>query len=249
MTDLRNKQLWKVGDLAERTGVSVRTLHYYEEIELLRPSHRTSAGHRLYTPADIRRLSHIKSLRQLGFSLDEIKAALDDPRFSPLGIVERQLFRLREQIAAEQRVCDRLEQLASSLRAGHEVGTEDLFKTIEAMTMYEKYFNEEQLSELRHRREAMGEDKLRESQQQWTELISAVRQEMQAGTDPLSAQVMELARKWRGLIEAFTGGNAKVEESVKEMYRSEPSMRSRFGLDPELTEYIGKALRQLSAQS
>lgn len=245
----RDRQLWKVGELAERTGVSVRTLHYYEEIELLRPSHRSSAGHRLYTPADVRRLSHIKSLRQLGFSLDEIKAALDDPRFSPLEIVERQLGRLREQIAAEQRVCDRLEQIASSLRAGHEVGTEDLFRTIEAMTMYEKYFNEEQLNELRVRREALGEDKMRENQQQWVELIAAMRQEMQAGTDPQSAAVRELAKRWRGLMEAFTGGSAAVEESLKQMYRSEPSVRSRFGLDAELSAYIGKALRQLSASS
>ena len=59
----------KVGKLAKQTGVSIRTLHHYDEIGLLKPSHRTEAGHRLYTPGDIARLQQIKSLQHLGFSL------------------------------------------------------------------------------------------------------------------------------------------------------------------------------------
>ena len=63
----------KVGELAKRTGVSVRTLHYYDEIGLLSPSHRSEAGYRLYSAEDIARLQQIKSLRQLGFRLEEIR--------------------------------------------------------------------------------------------------------------------------------------------------------------------------------
>lgn len=62
--------LWRVGELAKRTGVSVRTLHWYEEIGLLSPSQRSEAGHRLYAAEDLGRLQQIQSLRQLGFSLD-----------------------------------------------------------------------------------------------------------------------------------------------------------------------------------
>ena len=58
----------KVGQLAKRTGVSVRALHYYDEIGLLQPSTLTKSGHRLYGPAELVRLQQIKSLRQLGFS-------------------------------------------------------------------------------------------------------------------------------------------------------------------------------------
>lgn len=74
----------KVGELAKKTGVSVRTLHYYDEIGLLEPSCHTEAGYRLYTTSDIVRLQQIKSLQQLGFSLEEIRECLERPDFSKL---------------------------------------------------------------------------------------------------------------------------------------------------------------------
>ncbi|HKO00391.1 MAG TPA: MerR family transcriptional regulator, partial [Thermoanaerobaculia bacterium] len=69
--------LFKVGELAKRTGMSVRTLHHYDAIGLLQPSRRSESGHRLYDRDDVARLQQIKSLRQLGFALDEIRELLD----------------------------------------------------------------------------------------------------------------------------------------------------------------------------
>ena len=63
----------KVGELARQTGLSVRTLHYYDEIGLLSPSQRTGSGHRLYTAGDIVRLRQIKSLQHLGFTSREVR--------------------------------------------------------------------------------------------------------------------------------------------------------------------------------
>src|SRR5262245_8034255 len=79
----------RVGELARRTGVSVRTLHYYHEIGLLAPSEQSHTGHRLYTAADVARLQQIVSLRQLGLSLDQIGACLDRGACSPIDIVEQ----------------------------------------------------------------------------------------------------------------------------------------------------------------
>ena len=75
----------KVGELAQRTGLTVRTLHHYDAIGLLRPSLHTEAGYRLYTARDIVRLQQVLSLRQLGFSLDEIRelTRLVDERDQP----------------------------------------------------------------------------------------------------------------------------------------------------------------------
>ena len=74
----------KVGELAKRTGLTIRTLHHYDEIGLLKPSGHTESGHRLYTADDIARLQQVISLRQLGFSLEEVRDCLDRPDFSPL---------------------------------------------------------------------------------------------------------------------------------------------------------------------
>jgi DNA-binding transcriptional MerR regulator len=72
----------KVGELAAATGLTVRTLHYYEEIGLLVASGRTDAGHRVYDDADIERLYRICLLRRLGLPLTDIGRALDDAAWS-----------------------------------------------------------------------------------------------------------------------------------------------------------------------
>jgi MerR family transcriptional regulator, thiopeptide resistance regulator len=84
---------WKVGELARRTGITVRTLHHYDEIGLLTPSEHSSAGYRLYGEREVVRLQQILSLRQLGLSLEEIRACLARPEFTPLHVVELHLAR------------------------------------------------------------------------------------------------------------------------------------------------------------
>src|SRR5687767_14488837 len=70
-----------VGEVARVTRVSVRALHHYDEIGLVRPSGRSRAGYRLYTDRDLERLQQVLLHRELGFKLDEIAAALSDPNF------------------------------------------------------------------------------------------------------------------------------------------------------------------------
>lgn len=73
-------QHMQIGEVAERTGLSLRTIRYYEEVGLVRPSARTKGGFRLYTEPDVARLNLVKRMKPLGFSLDETRdllAALD----------------------------------------------------------------------------------------------------------------------------------------------------------------------------
>jgi DNA-binding transcriptional MerR regulator len=232
----------KIGDLARRTGLSIRTLHYYDEIGLLSPSHRTRSGHRQYTASDVARLQQIVSLRQLGWSLGEIQGCLESPGFSPLSVVEQHLTRVREQMAAQQQLCERLEGIAGALRSGAIVSTEQFLQTIEVMTMFEKYYTKEQLAELKERREAMGEDAMREAEQAWKQLFDDVKAEMEKGTDPKSEAIQKLAARWRSLIDAFTGGNPGIEASLRTMYKQEPNAAGQFGIDPAVMAFMGKAM-------
>src|SRR5262249_34912526 len=70
-----------VSQLARLAGVSVRTLHHYDEIDLLRPSARSSAGYRLYGQKDLERLQQVLFFRELGFPLEEIARIVRDPAF------------------------------------------------------------------------------------------------------------------------------------------------------------------------
>src|SRR5262245_48879149 len=96
----------KVGELARRTGLTIRTLHHYDEIGLLKPSHHTESGHRLYAAGDVARLQQVISLRQLGFTLEEVQDCLDRPGFSPLEVLRLHATRLRDQIELQRRLCD-----------------------------------------------------------------------------------------------------------------------------------------------
>src|SRR5437899_6587239 len=96
----------KVGELARRTGLTIRTLHHYDEIGLLKPSLHTETGHRLYAHDDIARLQQIVSLKQLGFSLEEIQGCLDRSDFSPLEVIKLHVARLRRQIELERGLCE-----------------------------------------------------------------------------------------------------------------------------------------------
>ncbi len=119
----------KVGQLAKQTGISVRALHYYDEIGLLSPSQRTASGHRLYTASDIARLQQITSLQQLGFSLEEIRDCLTRPAFSPQRVVELHLARLEEEIELQRKLRDRLRAIAARLSAAEEVSVEEFIQT------------------------------------------------------------------------------------------------------------------------
>jgi DNA-binding transcriptional MerR regulator len=232
----------KVGELARRTGLSVRTLHHYDDLGLLSPSLRTAAGYRLYTPEDVARLQRILSLRQLGFSLEEIKRCIDEPDFSPLRVLELRLARAREQLALQQELCQRLEALTTQLRAAETPSVDQLLQTIEVMTMFEKYYTPEQLQELEARRQTLGEDAIRQVQEEWPQLIARMRAEMDKGSDPASEPVQKLAQRWGELIRAFTGGNPGIEKSLSTMYQQEPNAGAQFGLDAQLFAYVNRAM-------
>lgn len=232
----------KVGELARQSGVSIRALHYYDEIGLLTPSCHTGSGHRLYHCEDVARLQQIKSLQQLGFSLEEIKACLTNPDFSPIEVMRLHLARLKEQMEAIGKLSAQLERLVGQLDRAEAVSVDDFLWTIWEMTMFEKYYTPEQLEELKQRKAEVGEERIQEVEEAWPKLIAAVREEMEKGTDPYDPKVQELARQWMGFVQEFSGGNKEIEQSSREMYRQEPSVAAKHGLDAELFAYVEKAL-------
>lgn len=235
----------KVGELARRTGLTVRTLHHYDAIGLLRPSLHTGSGHRLYTEADVARLQQICSLRQLGFALEEVRDCLDRPGFSPVEVVRLHLARLREQIALQQQLCDRLEGLARLFATAEEVSAETFLQTIEVMTMIEKYYTPEQQEYLAKRREEVGDEAIQQAQRDWTDLFAAFRAAWEKGTPVTDPAVQALADKYQGLIAAFTGGNAGVEQSLNRLWTEQgDALRAKHGYDhpPGMQEYIQQAL-------
>ena len=239
---------WKVGDLAERTGLSVRTLHYYDEIGLLPPSGRTDSGHRLYSAGDVLHLQQIRSLRALGFGLRQIREFLEKPDFSVREAIQLHILGLKEQIRLRQELLRRLEAVAARLRSAEEISAEELIRTaMEVSERFEKYYTPEQLEALEHRREEVGEEKIRAAEAEWTDLMEQVRQEMKTGTDPSSERVQGLAKRWMELVNEFTGGDPSVERPVANMWQQEETIH---GIDTvQMREMMGYISRAMAASS
>jgi len=105
-----------VGAVARLAGVTVRTLHHYDEIGLLNAGHRSDAGYRRYSDADLDRLQRILFYRELGFSLDEIRKVMTDSDADAIGHLRRQHAMLRDRIG-------RLERMASAVEKAMEART------------------------------------------------------------------------------------------------------------------------------
>jgi DNA-binding transcriptional MerR regulator len=200
----------KVGDLARRTGLTVRTLHHYDDIGLVRPSLRTESGHRLYTERDIVRLHQVVSLRQLGLSLDEVHDCLNGSGFSPLEVLDRHCARLREQIERQRQLCARLEAIAGQLRAAGEVSADEFLETIEAITMMEKRYTPEQIKQFQEAGARVGPEEIRAVEGAWTALLAEVR--ANRDLDPASPRAQALAQRWDDLTERTMRGFQEFPE-------------------------------------
>lgn len=234
----------KVGELAKRTGLTIRTLHHYDEIGLLKPSLHTEAGHRLYTAADIARLQQVLSLRQLGFSLEQVRDCLDRPGFSPLEVIRLHVARLREQIELQQRLCAGLETIAAYFQPAGEVSAETFLQAIEVMSMIENYYTPEQMESFRKRNEeaaAAGQDLTRQGTADWAELMAQYTAEMQKGTDPADPRVQAIEKRRQALVSAFSGGDPAIEENCKRLWMEQgDKLAAQFGYAPGVMEYLGK---------
>jgi len=128
---------WKVGELAQATGLTVRALHHYDDVGLLVPSERTSAGHRLYGDEEVRRLYHVLALRRLGLRLEQIAGLLDDDSVSLAETVRRHLEQVERELEHQHRLRGRLRQILDALERSVEPAVEEFIEAMEAMTVIE----------------------------------------------------------------------------------------------------------------
>jgi DNA-binding transcriptional MerR regulator len=242
----------KVGELAKRTGLTIRTLHHYDEIGLLKPSLHTEVGHRLYTAGDIARLQQVLSLRKLGFSLEEVRACLDQPGFSRLEVIRLHVARLREQIELQQKLCAGLEGLARYFRTAGEVSADEFLRTIQVMTMIENLYTPEQMKQFEEMGKLVGPEEIRAVEEAWTALLAEVR--ANHDLDPASPQAQALAQRWDELTERTMRGYQafpELKQAIADNYkqgRFEGFERAPQAADRAFIEQV-KAARPASGDS
>lgn len=237
----------RIGELAKATGLTVRTLRHYDQIGVLRPRMRTEGGYRLYGEAEIRRLQQIRSLQALGFSLEQIGTMLDGDEASLLEVIDWQFAAIERELATLQRVRARLQAVSRVLQRTDSVDVDELTALMKEMTMVEQYYSEEQLETLAARRAAYGDEQIAQFEQQWAALIERANEAMAQGVDPTSEPVLEIAREWSGLVQAFTGGDAGIGQAAERVWQEEDQVQ---GFDAagmrELMSWLAPAMGTIS---
>ena len=228
---------FKVGQVTKYTGISVRTLHYYEEIGLLRPLRRTASGHRRYDHSDIVRLQEIRSLQQLGLSLSDIRATLAGAE--PLQIIKDHLKTSRIRLTELQELCERLENLCRVMGSDDQVSTGELLHTLAVMSLIERHFDPQKADELRSRHEKIEASV-------WNSMVEDLLSEIRRGTSPAGRRALALTKRWRGSIKLLMGDDLIGESDLLAMFRADPLSAHGHGLDEDSVTWLDRALEHHS---
>lgn len=238
----------KVGELARRTGLTVRTLHHWDELGLLQPGDRTDSGHRLYGEEQVVRLQHIVTLRTLGFALEEIERLLEDPDWDLEKALARQLELLEDEVARIENTRARVQRAYAIVREAKPVEVTVFLDAIKETIDMEKYYTQDQLEQLAERRQQLGEDGMAKAQQDWADLYEELGEHMRAGTAPEDPALDALAATYNRLIEAFTGGDSGIRDSLQSLYDEEgPEAASHGMVNPELFAYANAVMAARSS--
>ncbi|MEV4092493.1 MerR family transcriptional regulator [Streptosporangium saharense] len=176
---------WSIGELAGATGVTVRTLHHYDEIGLLRASGRTASGHRRYTEEDLRRLYRVRALSALGIPLERIRSVLDsssEDLAGMRGLLTAQLDRLNARADQIQRLAQQVSGLLQRLETGSMPDPHQFMTTLETISMLDRYFTEEQREQMAQGIAAAGPEAAETTKLRWAELVERLLDHVRTGT-------------------------------------------------------------------
>ena len=243
---IKDTTLYLASEFAERAGVTVRTLHHYDRLGLLKPSRYTEAGYRLYGEADFARLQQIVMLKFIGLSLKEIKELLDRRELDLQMTLRLQRTVVEQKRLHLEKVIEAIERAEDAMSSSEKLDWETFKQIIEVINMQndmewmKKYYTEEQLAELAERGTP---EVLERGQRDWAALIKDVEAAVAEGLDPQSEKAQELVTRWSNLIEAFTGGNPAIRESLTRLYADQANWPATFNkpYSDKFGEFISKA--------
>ena len=246
---------YTVKQLAELSGVSVRALHHYDEIGLLKPAHVGPNGYRYYRREELLRLQQILFHRELGFSLDEIGKLLDAPDFDQASALRAHRKRLDDEIDRFKRLIQSIDASLTELQGGEQVTEKAFYRGLDP----EKWAEQDRWAIERHGAAAeVGIKQRNEVMSAWTQADYDRRQAgyktvwdefaaaHERGVPADSEEAGKIARDLQGLIGEFYGSPLTVARylAIADIYGEAPHLRSYLdGRRAGLTDYVVEAMR------
>ncbi|MFJ3225934.1 MerR family transcriptional regulator [Streptomyces sp. NPDC086783] len=245
---------YSVGRVAGFAGVTVRTLHHYDEIGLLVPSERSHAGHRRYGDADLDRLQQILFYRELGFPLDQVAVLLDDlatGKADPRAHLRRQHELLTARIEKLRKMAAAVEHAMEARTMGIDLTPEEKFEVFgdkdpeeHAEEAERRWGGTEAYAESQRRTARYTKEDWKRMQAEvasWGERYGAL---MAAGEPPSGGPAMDLAEEHRlHITEWFYPCPYETHRGLGEMYVSDERFKEFYdSMRPGLAEHLRDAI-------
>ena len=247
---------YSVGQVAGFAGVTVRTLHHYDDIGLLVPSERSHAGHRRYSDADLDRLQQILFYRELGFPLEEVAALLDDPDADPRAHLRRQHELLTARIEKLRKMAAAVEHAMEARTMGLNLTPEEKFEVFGddpeqyAEEVEERWGDTDEYADSQRRTASYTKEDWKRIQAEaadWGERYGAL---MSADEPPTGEAAITLAEEHRQHICTwFYECTYEIHRCLGEMYVSDERFKAFYdALRPGLAEHLRDAIAANAAR-
>lgn len=247
--------VYTVKQMARLSGVSVRALHHYDAIGLLKPRAVGANGYRYYDREDLLRLQQILFHRALETPLKDIQAALDDPGFDLVAALRAHRERLAGEVQRYARLVDVVDRTLADLEGDETMDDTELFDgfTPEKQAEHEAWLIDryggdmpERIAQAKQRRQAMSKDQVKaliaDGQALEADIAKALTDGLPADSDAVGA----IMRRWWDWI-GFSWNRAPTPEAftgLGRLYLEHPEFTARYeALAPGLTEYLAEAMR------
>jgi MerR family transcriptional regulator, thiopeptide resistance regulator len=248
---------WTVGELARLAGITVRTLHHYDRIGLVRPSERTSAGYRSYDGRDLDRLQQVLVYRELGFPLEEVATLLDDPGVDPMAHLRRQHRLLGERLQRTRAMVAAVEKEMEARQMGIQLTPEERFEVFGDVdpAQYdaeaeERWGETEAWAESRRRVSSYGKDDWLRITAEAADVERRFAEALRDGVPADSAPALDLAEEHRQHISRwFYDCPPEMHAGLGRMYVEDERFTAHYEqLAPGLARYVSTAVQANAAR-
>jgi MerR family transcriptional regulator, thiopeptide resistance regulator len=239
--------LYTVKKLAATAGVSIRTLHYYDQAGLLKPDFRSSNGYRHYSGDAVIKLQQIMFFRELDFSVEDIKKIMSKPDFSVLQALEDHRILLKKRQKRLKELLATVDRTAKKLKGDKEMSTKDYYKGF-SDEQIEKYrrevkerWGEKVLEESEARVMKLGKKKMEALQAEGGAIFKAITDNIAKGYD--SPEVQLEINKWRAWLEHFHHYSDEAVLGLGQMYSQHPDFAAFYRkINKDLPDFLTKAI-------
>ena len=244
---MRAKKHYQVREFADMAGVTVRTLQYYDRIGVLEPSEKTDAQHRLYERKDLLKLQQIMTLKQLGFTLKEIKQMIQHPEYDLRGALSAQKQAIDAQIMQLQNVSSAMNRALDILDTTDSWDWDTVQFIIQGVTdkryleWVRKHFNDEQLTQLARQSNDLPLEEIQGAYAKWQAIADQLRENQHLlADDPI---LQALAQQAHELIQSFTRGNQEIDDILTNMYSQPDEIPPAYRIfDDELWSFYRQVM-------